>query len=471
MIVDDLIIGSGPSAWAAAQGVIARGGRPTVVDFGQSIQIAPPAIRGTSKFAMKGDPEKERIFAYPRSLIASTDGNHLPLTSSRGGLSRIWGAGILVRPADELGIDSEVAASFEGAYEILLSLLPSTGANDQTSRRFPLSRSEGVVPVSSRFKKLIEDLQDKGGDVLAGYPRLSLNGGSSKCTRCGLCLAGCPDQLFFSASVAFDALLSNNLCELIVGPVTEIAAQVNFVEVRTPVQSFRARRVFLAAGPIGSPALLQRSGLIPTTVTVQDSAVFYSGLINLNEAQGDEGEFAAAHAAFYSTTSGREDFQITAYESNDSYRERLTEVFRIPRSVTNLLKPVANRFNPIIGFLDSSVSGSLELHFRGGRTWVNRTPNPLARDAARQSLRRLGNYLRGSRFRTMPRMVIFPYVGSGYHAGASLPLGGTEVSLESRLRYSERVFVVDASVLPRIPAGSHTFAAMANAYRVGRDST
>lgn len=471
MFVDDLIIGSGPTAWAAAQGIIARGGHPVVIDFGERVQIAPPSIRGTSKFAMKGDPERERIFAYPRSLIASTDGSHLPLTSSRGGLSRIWGAGILMRTAEELGIDHQIAASFEEAYRKLYALLPSTGTDDQTSQRFPLPRSEGVIPVSTRFKALLENIQDREGDVLAGYPRLSLSGGSSKCTRCGLCLAGCPDQLFFSADVAFNALTDQDQCELVAGPVTTVVQKVGFVEVRTPSRDIQARRVFVAAGPIGSPALLQRSGLIASSIRVQDSAVFYSALLNSNRTQGDEGDFAAAHAAFYSVNSGSDDFQITAYESNDSYRTRLTEVFHVPRILTEMVKPLANRFNPLIGFLDSSVSGSLDLRFSDGRTWVNRTPNPLARNVASQSLRRLGKYLRGTRYRTVPKVVVFPYVGSGYHAGASLPLGGTYVDLAGRLRNTNGIYLIDASVLPRIPAGSHTFAAMANAYRVGCEIT
>jgi hypothetical protein len=470
VVVNDLIIGSGPTAWAAAQGILARGGRPVVVDFGRQVQIAPPTIRGTSKFAMKGDLEKGRIFSYPRPLVAAADGNHLPLSSARGGLSRIWGAGILMRTVAELGIDQKLEVDFEEAYSQLFSLMPSTGTDDQTSQRFPLLRSEGVVPVSSRFKRLIETAQTRNGDVLVGYPRLSLQGGSSDCTRCGLCLSGCPDQLFFSADRAFDRLESEKRCTFVVGPVIDLCPSGDYVDVRTPFQSLRAKRVFVAAGPIGSPALLQRSGLVSNALTVHDSAVFYSGLLNLSAAQGDESDFAAAHAAFYSIDPGITDFQITAYESNDSYRTRLSEVFHVPRVLTELLKPFANRFNPLIGFLDSSVSGTLELQFDGQRTWVKRVQNPLARRAAAQSLSRLGKFLRGTRYRPVPQVVVFPYVGSGYHAGASLPLGGSDVDLSSRLRLTSGVYLVDASVLPRIPAGSHTFAAMANAYRAAHHS-
>jgi choline dehydrogenase-like flavoprotein len=42
--------------------------------------------------------------------------------------------------------------------------------------------------------------------------------------------------------------------------------------------------------------------------------------------------------------------------------------------------------------------------------------------------------------------------------------------MNGSLKTTEGVYVVDASVLPEIWAGSHTFTAMANAYRIVQEA-
>ena len=62
-----------------------------------------------------------------------------------------------------------------------------------------------------------------------------------------------------------------------------------------------------------------------------------------------------------------------------------------------------------------------------------------------------------------------PSVGAGFHAGASMPMGSDSSHLidwNGKLKTEECIRIVDATSLMRIKAGSHTFMAMANAYRI-----
>ena len=68
----------------------------------------------------------------------------------------------------------------------------------------------------------------------------------------------------------------------------------------------------------------------------------------------------------------------------------------------------------------------------------------------------------------MPGALVVPPPGSGYHVGAGMPLGGSVVDHQGRLRDAPAIHVVDASSLPQVWAGSHTFTAMANAHRIAR---
>ena len=51
-----------------------------------------------------------------------------------------------------------------------------------------------------------------------------------------------------------------------------------------------------------------------------------------------------------------------------------------------------------------------------------------------------------------------------------MPMGGELIGMDCSLRGAKGVYVVDASVLPEIWVGAHTFTAMANAYRVVAES-
>ena len=67
----------------------------------------------------------------------------------------------------------------------------------------------------------------------------------------------------------------------------------------------------------------------------------------------------------------------------------------------------------------------------------------------------------------MRGLAFVPSPGSGYHSGAAMPMGGNYVDYSGRLIQAGSIQIVDATSLPKIPAGSHTFTAMANAYRIG----
>ena len=468
--VADLVIGSGPTGFAAALGVLSRGGHPAIIDFGVG-SFSPPKERvGSSQLAEKGAPGLLRLsLAYPSSLVSADDGGTLPVSATRGGLSRVWGAGVLHRDDEELRAFGRGEAGVRRGYAALQAAIPLAGnGHDATSRRFPWPEGLAMAPQSQRYERVTAHLQDvTTGDVLFGYPRMALDlTGPSGCLRCGQCLSGCPEHLFFDASIALERLVSAGRASWIDGPAMSLSQDSAGVKVYYPHGSLLAERVYVAAGPVATIALLQRSRLIPHTVSLFDSAVFYSAFLNFNRPLDDVGEYASSHLVAHSRSTGPGDFQMGFYESHPVYRDRLRGlVGAFPARL--LPDPLLLRINASIGLLAPEFSGRLRIRLSAdGRSWVTRHATRLTQPAARSAIKRAGEWLGPLGIKPVPRGLIVPPPGSGFHVGGGLPVGGELVDFDGRLKDAPRVHVVDASSLPKVWAGSHTFTAMANAHRI-----
>lgn len=466
-MISHLIVGSGLSAWATALALIDRGLKPILVDFGSETSQRDAQISHLGKLATKGVQRSVAAFSYPSDLVSCIDGRHLPLSSIRGGLGELWGAGILHRKFDELTLDPSVRGAVEVAQIRLANEFFPSGTNDQSSRRFTLSEKSTSTPMSGRYSKIFASLQQvESPQVIFGTPRIAFGRPVSTCVKCGLCRSGCPEELFFSPRTSIERLARDGMLELVEGPVLDVSPQNSFVDVRLPGQVIQAEKVFISAGPIATPALLQRSRLLRDEVTVSDSAVFYGMFLNRERANGDEFEFASAHMVAFSTSSGVDDFQLAFYESHHELTERIATHLRLPRNLFRLPKRVQLRLNPVIGFLGSARSGRLRLTYRANQTVVSRETNTETAESARAVIQKVSAATKQFGLWSSPRLLSVPGVGDGYHSGASLPVGGEDVDLDGRLRSHPNVLITDASSLVDIPAGSHTFLAMANAYRI-----
>lgn len=462
--IPDLVIGSGPNGYAAALALASAGASTVVMDFGTE---ANRISRTRTSIASKADPRSALALSHPRSLISTDSADALPLSSARGGLSLIWGAAVLERSESDCPELGPVFSGIFEGYELLRRHISLAGDQDRLSQRFPWPEETPSVPSSLRFadaRRAAERLD--GADVLVGGPRVAIR--ANGCTRCGLCLSGCPEDLFFDARRGLEDLALHGDVRFISGPALSLEAAPNGVVVETPHGEVRAERVYLAAGPIGTPALLQRSGLVPSKLDVQDSAVFYVPIINRNRPSGDESDYTAAQLLVASDSRGADEFTLAVYESNPDFRGRLARVLKVPERYVPFPNWLRNRVNAGIGFLSPERSGTLTLRYAGGRTWIDLRSRETSRRGAVEAARRAGTELRRLGLHPVPNAVIVPSPGAGFHSGGALPIGSDAVDWDGRLRIAPSIMIVDATALPRIWAGSHTYTAMANAIRTVR---
>ena len=96
IFADDVVIGSGPTGWAACMGVWARGGQPLIIDIGYTATdhtlesvIGNPMVKSKSRFG------SEHMYSFPLSKFEMFPPTKpIPLSGAIGGLSTVWGAGI-----------------------------------------------------------------------------------------------------------------------------------------------------------------------------------------------------------------------------------------------------------------------------------------------------------------------------------------------------------------------------------------
>jgi choline dehydrogenase-like flavoprotein len=167
---------------------------------------------------------------------------------------------------------------------------------------------------------------------------------------------------------------------------------------------------------------------------------------------------------------------IQIYGYSAFLREELERTFlRWPLRNRIFRREFLGRLMVAQGFLHSTHSGTVHLELKRDADGTSHLECETRRTfSTRAKVFRVGLKLLLQAFRTMAIPLIpavkIPSPGSSYHCGGSFPMsqspGEFETDTLGRLPGHPRVHIVDASVLPSIPATTVSFSLMANAHRI-----
>ena len=128
------------------------------------------------------------------------------------------------------------------------------------------------------------------------------------------------------------------------------------------------------------------------------------------------------------------------------------------------------------GYLHSDVSSRIRVTLSGrepAKLRLQGEPNPEARRIGRavaQKLLRASRYLRAV---AVPFQLRLDLPGGGYHTGGSFPMSRAPAALETdrwgSLSSLPGIHLVDASVLPSVPAAALALTVMANSHRIASE--
>jgi len=512
----DIVIGSGPAGVAAASALLGAGRRVTLLDVGEDMEPACADLRSRlrstdpsgwtaediARLTAKRSPAKGKmpfgsdiLFRDPVGFFGTAGAPaefSLRPSFAKGGFSTGWGAAILPYRAQDIDDWPLSLDDLDDHYAALSKFMPVAARRDRLQEVFPIPRIESDTSLteSAQARELLRRLEDHAPSLEAKgiFFGKARQAASNRCYRCGMCLYGCAYDYIFNAAYTVDRLSGSANFRYIpatyVDSVHESAAgtEVAGTNLTTSQRTaFQADRVFIAAGVLQTLRIVSNSiDLTAAELTLKDSQHFFLPMLHSWSASEDP-EHEDKHTLTQvflelidREVSGRT-VHVQLYTYHDWYAEDMRLRFGgLSPAIAPLIRFASKRLIVAQGFLHSDLSSQIKIRVGKGGNAGNLTFEVQRNQASSEVIAKVGRLLSAA----LPRIGLWPIrmmgriepVGSSFHGGATFPMrrrpGRYETDTLGRLPGLTRIHLVDASVLPAIPATTITYSVMANAHRI-----
>ena len=385
----------------------------------------------------------------------------------------------------------------EPHYRTALGEMTLAGEEDDLSELFPLMAPARPLPPSAdRTERVLARYRARRAlvrshGITLGRARLAFR--SDECTRCGLCMTGCPHQLIYSSSHTFDRLRTQKRIsyrpDLLAVHLDEVDGEPHVLVRNTRtgrLERLSADRIFVACGGIGTARLVLGSlGVFDQAVYLQESVQFVMPTVSMRPVADPRSarNFTLNQFNLLYDVSGEgvDLCQVHFYEYNPAFLASLPGAIRRPgaepalaallRRVSVGLGYVPGWGSPRVKIVARRASGGkdglpvLEIEGDAGDRWP-----PMLQALVRSMLK------------VAPSLDLWPVIpmisvsaaAKSYHFGASFPHGrartATTTDRTGRLAAWDHIHLVDASVFPEVPATTFTLTIMANAHRIASET-
>ncbi len=520
-----IVIGSGPAAIAATKALVELGHHVTILDVGTRLEKDRQDVveRMSSEEPGSWSEVDVRTIIGERSATNETVHSKLSYGSSysfdarsdavgvrwgkgegfnhslaKGGLSNVWGSSLLPYRQDDINDWPVTLNDLVPHYQAVMRFVPGTNFKDGLSDILPsYSAQENTLEPSRQGNALLNDLESRKkslrrSGVFFGRSRLAIRAAGDdshrSCAYCALCLSGCPYGLIYSTEQTLNDLIQSGQVKYLADHLVEkfeMQGEKAIVSGRILADdapfTYQASRVFIGAGVLPTAKIVLNSlEAFDKPIRLADSQYFIYPLFRASMIPEVETErMHTTSQAFLeiddkSISDHLVHLQIYGYSAflhHELDRTFLKWPFRLPVFRRHFL----GRLLVAQGFIHSSSSGWVELTLNkasDGRACLDARVHRSSK-AFMTTLKVGWKLLKQSlNLRAIPLIpgLKFPNPGSGYHSGGTFPMrlrpGPLETDVLGRLPNMERIHLVDASVLPSIPATSITLSVMANAHRI-----
>lgn len=503
----DLVIGSGPSGVSVATALLARGRQVLMLDGGRVPEPAAQEHRDRLAASDPGDwsgithaawqkpqfetpPGQVRRFGSDFAMepgdgtLTTTAGFGLRASRAEGGLSNLWGSAVLPNRADDIADWPVSINDLAPHYRAVAEFMPVSGQPDNLETVlpvFPMQGRSGLDP-SPQAEHLLDRLARQTGPladmgVHAGPARLAVD---TACKYCGQCLHGCPWGYIWSARQTLAQLRNHQGFSHRSGTVRGFDENAGTVTVTLKSgETLQADRVFVAAGVLETARVLLASRPRGNGVLhLKDSQHFFLPCLHRWRAprRPDRMPYHTLPQAFVEIDDPSVSPHLVhaqIYTWNEFYARDLIATYgtKLPGSAP-LWRALARRLIVAQAFLHSDHSARITLSLAPDGRLVPTVSSTLETAQVMAAAKtRLARALNKAGLTALTFAARPGEPGSSFHTGGSVPMAADPGTGESdtlgRPKGLSRVHLVDASVLPSIPATTITFSVMANAHRIG----
>lgn len=512
------VIGSGPAGVGSASALLARGATVLMLDAGLELEPAraevvrelsqkkaadwPPAqtaaVHSDSSANLKGLPHK-KLFGSDFVYRESTDkipwrGNDDALRPSLalGGLSNVWGATMLPLREEDISDWQIKRSDLDEHYRAAAQIMGMAARRDGLEEVFPLHAEPSPLKPSRQAAVVLENLE-RSREVLRargwhfGQSRLAMRAADSPrgsgCVYCGHCMTGCVYGCIYNSAYTVRELQQRKNFryerDVIVTKLRENSGTVTvegFNRQTGQALTFEATRVYLGAGVIPTAQIILRSqNAYDQPLTLRDSQYFLFPIVLKRRVRDVDKEALQTLSQVFLELNNPQIARRCVHLQIYTYSDLIAGAVR--RSLGPLkifARQVQERLLVVQGYLHSDESSSVEMALKrdGQKDFLQLEPklNPEAPRAIKRVVKELLKLRGAVGGFAVPPMLQVAHPGRGFHCGASLPMrerpGKFESDLLGRPSGWSRVHVVDASVLPTVPATTITFSVMANSHRI-----
>jgi len=514
------IIGSGPAGVSAAWPLVQAGIDVLMLDAGKSVSTNPDSDRPALNDIRKGGDDAWRyLLQSDLSGLRNTDDtspkircavgadfeagyseannikteNYMAIGSlTVGGLSGVWGASVPAFDESDLETFPIGLEQMKPSYRAVAERIGISRAENDLSVNGEAVPSQPALPLSGVAAEVFSRrLSAKSCRELDMAPMrhaiLSENKGDrTACDLGGACMWGCARGAVYNSAVDIEYMSTKPNFTLLLGRLV-VRLEKNpdggyIIHTRDPetnaVQCVNSETLILAAGTLPSTrlilGLLERYDEDITLLTTPGCVAAFTmpsklfstlpdklfGLAQLAIRRGiTERPWDYVYGLLFDGTAMPLPDLITHMPFTRVGAIRLAR-FLLPSLAIVLFNFPGEYSRCHVTLFKSSEGGVGPLQITGGymdgfETVVRGVMKEIAKD-----FRKIGLYL-------LPMTTNIYSPGSVNHHAGTLPMGAA-TSMFGEVKGAAGVFVVDGSVLNRLPSKNHTFTVMANADRIGR---
>lgn len=505
----DIVIGSGPAGLSAATALLARGRHVTMIDGGKT--LPPEAAARKAKLAStpadqltqaqkdawrnpQFNPDDARVHRYGSnhwheplgtSVEAATDWLATRASYAVGGLSNIWGSAVLPNRQRDIEDWPITIDDLAPHYAAIGGLMPISGRSDALQDLFPALSMVGRTPLRpgpqgqkllARLDPLTEKLRTSG--IHIGQARQAVG---PDCQYCGLCLHGCPWDQIYSAAHGLGTLKAHPNFTYRPGQLVR-GFEDQGDTVRVHVQNadpLTAERLYIGAGVLETARIILGSVSQPRPVKLKDSRHFF--LPFLHAWSADEDPESSPHHTLTEAFIEIDDPSVSPFLTHSQIygwngffaREMVSNYGKGLPGTASLFGWLSKRLMVAQTFLHSAHCDEIELRLSGDSDTLSASliENKDSKPVMQAAQKKLADTLRKAGLHALGFAARMDGPGASFHSGGTFAMSAAPTDLQTgpngRLHGTQGVHIIDASVLPSIPATTITLSVMANAHRIG----